>query len=198
MARLVGKSDGYRDQVIELRLGVNRLGRSPENDFQLHHDSVSNFHCEIELGNQIAVRDCQSTNGTFLGGEPITEAILQAGQTLTLGDVELFVESVDVTVAIPKFEIPRPAPPVVRPDGSMLCPRHPNARVTHQCTFCREVMCDHCVRRLRRRGGKLLKLCPLCSHRCEPLGGEVKKKRSILGFLHKTVKLPFVHAKDED
>jgi hypothetical protein len=48
------------------------------------------------------------------------------------------------------------------------------------------------VHRLRRRGGRLLKLCPLCSHRCEPLGGEKKKKKSLFGFLHQTVKLPFL------
>ena len=33
MARLVGQSDGVRDRVIELHLGVNRFGRSPDNDF---------------------------------------------------------------------------------------------------------------------------------------------------------------------
>ena len=55
------------------------------------------------------------------------------------------------------------------------------------------------MHRLRRRGGKVLKLCPLCSHTCAPLAGEGKKKKTLLGFLHKTVKLPFLHAKhDED
>jgi uncharacterized Zn finger protein (UPF0148 family) len=102
------------------------------------------------------------------------------------------VESAEVTVAIPEIHVPRPAPPVVRKDGSMLCPRHPGATVTHQCTYCMEVLCDTCVTRLRRRGGKVLKLCPLCSHACELLGGEKTKKRSFLGFLQETVKLPFI------
>ena len=196
MARLVGKTDGVRDQVIELHLGVNRFGRSPENDFQILHASVSAVHCEVILaGDEVTVRDCDSTNGTFLGGEQVTHATLRAGQTLSLGDVELFVESTDVTIAIPKFELPRPAPPVVLEDGSLLCPQHAEAKVTHQCTYCREVMCDACVHRLRRRGGKILKLCHLCSHKVEPLGGEPKKKKSLLGFLHKTVKLPLLHAR---
>ena len=196
MARLVGKSDGFGDQVIELHLGVNRLGRSPENDFQILHDSVSAFHCEVALaGEEVTVRDCDSTNGTFLEGEPVDEATLRPGQTLCLGEVELFVESTDVKIAIPKFEVPRAAPPVILTDGSLICPRHPKARVTHQCSYCQEVMCDACVHRMRRRGGKVLKLCPLCSHRCDPIGAEPKKKRSLLGFLHKTVKLPFLHTK---
>ena len=42
--------------------------------------------------------------------------MLQQGQVLCLGDVELFVESVEVRVAIPKLEVPRAAPP--RRDGS--------------------------------------------------------------------------------
>jgi len=197
MARLVVKSDGFRNQVIELHLGLNRLGRSPENHFQIEHASVSASHCEVVLGaNAVTVRDCDSTNGTFVDGEPVTEAQLHAGETLSLGDVELLVQSTDVRIAIPKIELPpRAAPPVVLSDGALLCPRHSRARVTHQCTHCREVMCDACVHKLRRRGGKVLKLCPLCSHKCEPLAGEGKKKRSVLGFLQKTVKLPFLHAK---
>jgi pSer/pThr/pTyr-binding forkhead associated (FHA) protein len=196
MARLVVKSDGFAEQVIELHLRVNRLGRSPENDFPIEHPSVSAFHCEVLLDpDEIRVRDCDSTNGTFVGGEQVKEAKLHAGQTLCLGDVELFVESTDTTIAIPKFEAPRPAAPVVLSDGSVLCPRHPQARVTHQCTFCREVMCDACVHSMRRRGGKALKLCPLCSHQCEPLAREEKKKKSVLGFLQKTVKLPLLYGK---
>jgi len=54
------------------------------------------------------------------------------------------------------------------------------------------VLCDVCVHRLRRRGGKVLKLCPLCSHAVEAIGGEKKKKKSFLGFLQRTVKLPFI------
>src|SRR5207253_1885635 len=105
----------------------------------------------------------------------------------------ILVETADVTIAIPKFEVPRPAPPVVLTDGSLICPRHSKAQVTHQCTHCREVMCEQCVHRLHRRGGRLLKLCPLCSHKVEPIGGEKPKKKSLFGLLHKTVKLPFLH-----
>jgi hypothetical protein len=192
MARLVAKSDGSWNQVIELHLGLNRLGRGPKNHFQIEHPSVSTFHCEIRLAEgEVTVRDCESTNGITLNGRRIKEASLQTGQTLCLGEVELFVESTDVTIAIPKFEVERPAPPVVLSDGSMLCPRHPKAQATHQCTYCLEILCDACVHRLRRRGGKVLKLCPICSHKCEPIGGEKKRKKNLLQFFRKTVKLPF-------
>jgi hypothetical protein len=198
MARLIIKSAEIANRVIELNLGVNRLGRDPENDFPIEHPTVSASHCEIVLSNEgVIVRDCASSNGTFVGGERIEEAKLSAGQTVHLGEVELLVETTEVTIAIPKFDVPRPAPPVVMSDGSLICPRHPRARATHQCTHCKEVLCDACVRRLRRRGGKLLKFCPLCSHPCEPIGGEKRKKKSLLGIFRKTVKLPFFNRPKE-
>jgi len=200
MAKLLIKSEGFHGQVLQLNLGVNRFGRVQGNDFQIEHPNVSAKHCEIVLGDgQLIVRDCGSTNGTFINGQPIGEATLSAGQMLRLGDVELLVETTDVTVAIPKFEIPRPAAAVVLTDGRLACPRHKQAMITHQCTNCREVMCDECVHRLRRRGGKLLKLCPLCSHKVEEVGGVKRKKKTFLGFLQRTVKMPFIRSsKDED
>jgi hypothetical protein len=198
MARLLLKSDGFGEQVIELKLGITRLGRSPKNDFQIEHPTISAHHCELTLEDDcIVLKDCDSTNGTFVCGEPIKEARLSTGQTFCLGDVEFLVESTEVNVAIPRFESVKPKPPpVVLRDGSLLCPRHPEAQATHQCTHCLEILCDACVTRLRRRGGKLLKLCPLCSHKVEPIGGGKKKKRSLVGFLQKTMKLPFLrHSK---
>ncbi|MEJ5239374.1 MAG: FHA domain-containing protein, partial [Limisphaera sp.] len=43
-------------------------------------------------GQEIVVRDLQSTNGTFINGEPVTEAVLKPGQILRLGAVELRLE----------------------------------------------------------------------------------------------------------
>src|SRR3974390_3129440 len=165
MAKLLIKSEGFNEQVIHLKMGTNRFGRSPKSDFQIDNPTISGLHCEIQLSaDGVKVHDCDSTNGTFVDGEPVTTAVLCAGQTLHLGDVEFLVEETAVTISIPQFEVPRPAPPVVLKDGSILCRRHPDAHATHQCTHCKELLCDDCVHRLRRRGGKTLKLCPLCSH----------------------------------
>jgi hypothetical protein len=192
MARLVITSTGFGSRVIGLNLGVNRLGRSPKNDVQIEHPTVSATHGEIVLSDAgVVVRDCGSANGIYVDGQRIKEARLSAGQILHLGEVELLVETTEVTVAIPKFDVRRPAPPVVLADGSLICPRHPKARATHQCTHCREVLCDDCVHHLRRRGGKLMKFCPLCSHKCLPLGAEKRKKKSLLSLWRKTTKLPF-------
>jgi hypothetical protein len=196
MARLVIKSAGYGNRVIELNLGGNRFGRDPNNDVQIEHATVSATHCVVVLADDgVVVRDCGSTNGTFVGGQRVQEAKLSAGQTLHLGEVELLVETTDVTIAIPAFDVSRPAPPVVLSDGSLICPRHPKARATHQCKHCREVLCDACVHWLRRRGGKLMKFCPLCSNPCVPLIEEKRKRKSLFGLWRKTIKLPFLQGR---
>jgi|SRR3954468_5151128 pSer/pThr/pTyr-binding forkhead associated (FHA) protein len=195
MASLLITSDGFGDQVIRLKMGVTKVGRTSKNDVQLEHATISAHHCQFILSHDgLTVRDCDSTNGTFLADERISEAPLEAGQQLRLGDVELVVESTEVVVAIPKFEVPKPAPPVVLADGGLICPRHRGARATHQCTRCREILCDECVHRLRRRGGKVLKFCPLCSGACELIGGEKVKKKGFLELLNQTVKMPFLRA----
>jgi hypothetical protein len=198
MAKLLLKSVGGSVRVIELKLGTNRFGRAPGNDFQIEHPTISSRHCEIELRDfGVMVRDLDSTNGTFVNGEPIKEAKLAEGQTLQLGDVSLFVETTDVTIAIPQFEEPleQASPPIVLSDGSLLCPNHPKAVVTHQCTYCRLVMCDACFRRLRRRGGKIVKLCPECSHKVEPLAEAKDKKESLLARLRRTMRIPLLSGK---
>ncbi len=193
MARLLIKSAGLENRTLELRLGVNRIGRDPECDFPIPHPTVSARHCEVEVSARgVTLRDCNSTNGTFLNGDRIRETQLMPGQELRLGDVELFVENTDVNVAIPEFERERPKPPVVLPDGRLACRRHPQEPATYQCTHCREVICNHCVHILRIKGGQALFLCPLCSHKCEPLaGGLPPKRKKGLAALLDTVKLKF-------
>jgi len=194
MARLLIKMQGLENRTFELRFGVNRVGRDPASAFHIDHPTVSFNHCELELsGAGVMLRDCGSTNGTFVNGDHVKETWLLPGQTVHLGDVELFVESTEVNVAIPKFERERPKPPVVLEGGVMLCPRHPQMQVTYKCTNCHEVMCDSCVHIMQRKGGAPLFLCTLCSHKCEPV--EVvrpkKKKKTLIGFLRDTVKLKF-------
>lgn len=113
---------------------------------------------------------------------------------LRMGDIAMLVESVDVTIAIPEIEFEHPAPPpVVFTDGAICCPRHTGVEVTYQCTVCHEVMCSECVHRLKRRGGKVLLLCAVCSKPCEPIGGTKERKKSIFDRLQQTLKMPFLH-----
>ena len=196
MARLLIKTGYGEPTVCELRLGVNRFGRHPESEFPIDHPTISATHCEMILTAEgVLLRDCGSTNGTFINDARVKEARLQPGQTVRLGDVEILIETTDARIAIPELDRPISAPPVVLADGTILCPRHPESRATYRCTHCHEVLCDACVHRMRRTGGKTFRLCALCSHAAEYIGPERRKKKSLLKLLNKTIKLPFVHKK---
>lgn len=192
MARLLRKNGAGEPEVFELNLGVNHFGRDSENHFPIIHPTVSSSHCDITLtADGVLLRDHDSTNGTFVNGQPVKQAVLQPGQTLRLGDVELFVETTDVHIAIPDMERPMPATPVAT-DGVLACARHPEALVTYHCTHCHSALCDNCVKQLGRRGGKMLKLCALCSHQVEEIVLEKPRKKSFFAKLTATIKLPFL------
>lgn len=198
MARLLRHNGAGEPEVLELNLGVNHFGRDPENHFAIDHPTISARHCELTLtADGVLLRDLGSTNGTFINGALVKQAVLQPGQTLRLGDVEFVVDETDARISIPEREIQIPAPPVVLPDGAMLCPRHPQAKVTHRCLQCHSILCDSCVTRLRRKGGKTHKFCKLCSGTVELLAAQKPKKKSFLSKLTATIKLPFLRSRKD-
>jgi len=196
MARLLIRTEGLGVQAIELQMGVNHVGRNPDCEHCLSHHTVSSLHCELSLTNDgVYLRDCHSTNGTFLDGEPVKEAWLRPGQKLRLGNVELQVESVEASIAIPEIKRAAPAPKVIQENGELYCPRHPDRKITFKCTHCTEVMCNACVHVMKRQGGQPLYLCRVCSHICERIElVQEKKKKGFFGFLQETVKLKFRHS----
>jgi len=196
MPKLIVKSGEAQGESIELRPGVNRLGRGRHNDFPIEHPTVSTVHCEITCDERaVLVRDCGSTNGTFINGNLITESRLNPGETLHLGVVEMVLETEPMTIAIPRVDFAEAPAPGLLPDGSEPCFKHPEVRARRQCTQCQKCFCEPCIHTLRRVGGKVLKLCPLCSGPCAIIPGREegpRKKKSILGSIwpfKKTLKI---------
>ena len=89
MAKLVVLNEGLAGQSHELKVEKTTVGRVEDNAFHLPQGSVSSHHCEIWLrGNDVVIKDLNSTNGTFVNGQQVTtEAVLKPGQTLRLGQV---------------------------------------------------------------------------------------------------------------
>ena len=86
----------------QLKAEKTSIGRLDDNTFQIAEPSVSSHHCEVLLrGNDVLVRDLNSTNGTYIAGEKISEATLKPGQILRLGQVEMRLEP-DTPPASPK------------------------------------------------------------------------------------------------
>ena len=76
--------------VFYLNQGNNSIGTSEDNSVQIQHDTISRIHCTVILTeNFIKIRDENSTNGTLVNGTNITEAFLDSGDELALGEVVL-------------------------------------------------------------------------------------------------------------
>jgi CheY-like chemotaxis protein len=97
MGRLVVVTQGLTGLTgltHELNGAWTTIGRADANAFKLNDSSVSSQHCEVRLrGDELEVRDLCSTNGTFVKGGKINEAMLKAGQVLRVGEVELRFEA---------------------------------------------------------------------------------------------------------
>jgi pSer/pThr/pTyr-binding forkhead associated (FHA) protein len=94
MARLVLLSEGFNGRTYELKVEKTTVGRVSDNAFEIPEASVSSHHAEILLrGSEVVIRDLGSTNGTYINGEKITEAVLKPGQMLRFGTVELRLDT---------------------------------------------------------------------------------------------------------
>src|SRR5437773_4376490 len=93
MAQLIVSPGTAQARQVVLRDGVNRVGRGATNDVTIEDGSVSGTHCEVILSEgAVRIRDLGSTNGTFVNGAPVTETILQPGQRIQLGGVQLIFD----------------------------------------------------------------------------------------------------------
>ncbi len=94
MAKLVVITKGLPAMSHELGDHWTTIGRSHDNTFQIVETSVSGKHCEVRLqGDELIVRDLLSTNGIFVGGKKVIEAVVKAGETFRIGEVELHFDA---------------------------------------------------------------------------------------------------------
>lgn len=94
MPKLVVLSEGLTGRSHELKIDKTTIGRLEDNAFQIPEQSVSSHHCEVLLkGSDVIVRDLNSTNGTYINGEKISEKVLKPGQILRLGNIEARLEA---------------------------------------------------------------------------------------------------------
>jgi hypothetical protein len=92
--RLCIYSGSVVSHSYEITQEYTRIGRIAGNDIILPDPSVSSRHCIlIRSGDDILVRDLNSSNGTMINSERITEKILMLGDTLRVGGIALQFES---------------------------------------------------------------------------------------------------------
>jgi hypothetical protein len=125
MVKLQVLSGSLAGQSFELKVDKTTVGRVEDNSFQLAEPSVSSHHCEILLqGSEVVVKDLNSTNGSFIDGNKVGEAVLKPGQVLRLGQVDLRIDDGSPMPPAPSATGPAPAPvPRTRQDQTIAVQR---------------------------------------------------------------------------
>ncbi len=89
MARLYVRQDG-QEVVLEIDGDLVSFGRSSENTIQVRDIKSSRRHCQIErtpAGFKLV--DLESANGTSVNGQKVNHRMLQEGDVIAIGQVEI-------------------------------------------------------------------------------------------------------------
>jgi pSer/pThr/pTyr-binding forkhead associated (FHA) protein len=88
------RSDGER-RSFSMARDMTVIGRREDCDLRIPLGEVSRKHCRIlRDGDSLKLEDLGSSNGTFLNGQRVQEALLSPGDTLQVGPV-VFVLQID-------------------------------------------------------------------------------------------------------
>ena len=94
MPRLVAQSPEFEGKTFDLSGPEVSVGRVADNGIQIEHASVSGHHAVFKLDHlDYTIRDLESTNGTRINGERITQQKLRRNDILRLGNIELLYDS---------------------------------------------------------------------------------------------------------
>jgi DNA-binding NtrC family response regulator len=88
------------ERIFSIANSVMTVGRHPSNHIVVQDPNVSGVHLELRLReNGVSIRDQATTNGTWLGGQRIVEALLSEGALLRIGESTLQLEATEETRA---------------------------------------------------------------------------------------------------
>jgi pSer/pThr/pTyr-binding forkhead associated (FHA) protein len=88
MARLVLNCEGVGLGTHELARDIVMIGRAPLNQIAIDHPTVSAQHAVLlRTGDSYSLKDLNSTNGTQINGDFVTDAELKDGDTIRFGSV---------------------------------------------------------------------------------------------------------------
>jgi CRP-like cAMP-binding protein/Fe-S-cluster-containing hydrogenase component 2 len=75
---------------LQLRHPTTSFGRGAGNDYRFADDGLSRSQALIECqGTQFLLRDMNSTNGTLVNGNRVTEILLHAGDVIEMGEIKM-------------------------------------------------------------------------------------------------------------
>jgi len=97
MAKLIVNPTSSARREIPLPRSLLSIGRDPSNDLVLPDAMVSRRHAVIEYrGSQFFIRDCNSSNGSLVNGDKVSERSLRDGDLVAIGTARLlFRDEID-------------------------------------------------------------------------------------------------------
>ena len=104
MAKLIVNPTSSARREISLSRSLISIGRDPSNDVVLPDAMVSRRHAVVEFrGSQYFLRDCNSSNGSLVNGDRVSERNLRDGDLVAIGTARmLFREELDAEDAAAK------------------------------------------------------------------------------------------------
>jgi uncharacterized RDD family membrane protein YckC len=104
MAKLIVNPTSSSRREIALARQLVSIGRDPSNDVVLPDAMVSRRHAVIEYrGSQYYLRDCNSSNGSLVNGDRVSERSLRDGDLVAIGTARmLFKEELEAEDAAGK------------------------------------------------------------------------------------------------
>jgi len=94
MPRLVAQSPEFAGKSFDLSGPEVTMGRLQDNNIQIEHASVSGHHAVLKLESlDYVIKDLDSTNGSRINGERVTQQKLRRNDILRLGNIELLYDS---------------------------------------------------------------------------------------------------------
>jgi uncharacterized RDD family membrane protein YckC len=150
MAKLiVNPTASSRREIPLSRSTLLAIGRDPSNDLVLPDAMVSRRHAVVEWrGSQFFLRDCNSSNGSVVNGDRISEKSLRDGDLVAIGTARLLFRD----------DLAEPGAKVVQHPSSpkLQCPKC-SAEYRKGDLFCRE-----CGEKLASASGPPKAICASC------------------------------------
>lgn len=175
MPKLIVNPSSPARRDIPLPRTLLSIGRDPSNDLVLPDAMVSRRHAVIECrSGQYFLRDCNSSNGSLVNGDRISERNMRDGDLVAIGAARLLF---------------REEPEAV--DGTSKVVQHPSAPSLN-CPTCKadyrrgDVFCRQCGGRVREEQAKALctscgTAVPLPAHFCNACGATLEDEDASEG-----------------
>jgi adenylate cyclase len=114
------------EQSIDVKPGTTLVvGRAVNSDVPIYDPTISRQHAQLSIQDGgVLVKDLGSSNGTFLNGSRITEAVATPNDVVMFGKVSFYVREIAKPAEAPK--------PVAPAGGGFGAPKPPQATIVRQ------------------------------------------------------------------